>query len=344
MTWGKMKDGWISMSYVVLDKAQTTNPETTVPETTVPETTAPAVTKVTGTVKANGGLAVRKGPGTGYGVVKYLSNGAKVTITEQKKVGTMTWGKVSDGWISMTYVVLDKAQTTTPETTVPETTTPKTEESTLTGKVKVSDALSVRKGAGTSYAVVKYLYNGTKVTITKTQTVGGTKWGYIGSGWICMDYVVLDKAQTTTPETTVPETTTPKTEESTLTGKVKVSDALSVRKGAGTTYAVVKYLYNGTKVTITEVKEVSGTKWGYMGSGWICMDYVVLDQQTSENSGDVKTVTADCLNVRASASTSAKIVGYYYQGAKVTITETTTAGGIKWGKTSKGWICMDYVK
>ena len=238
---------------------ETTVPETTVPATTVPDTTAPAVTKVTGTVKANGGLAVRKGPGTGYGVVKYLSNGANVTITEQKKVGTMTWGKVSDGWISMNYVVLDKAQTTTPETTVPETTTPKTEESTLTGKVKVSDALSVRKGAGTSYAVVKYLYNGTKVTITKTQTV-------------------------------------------------------------------------------------RGTKWGYMGSGWICMDYVVLDQQTSVNNGDVKTVTADCQNVRQSASTSAKIVGYYYQGAKVTITETTTAGGTKWGKTTKGWICMDYVK
>ena len=360
--WGKAGEKWIALKFTNYAEAvkelekeeettvpettvpETTVPETTVPETTVPETTAPAVTKVTGTVKANGGLAVRKGPGTGYGVVKYLSNGAKVTITEQKKVGTMTWGKVSDGWISMTYVVLDKAQTTTPETTVPETTTPKTEESTLTGKVKVSDALSVRKGAGTSYAVVKYLYNGTKVTITKTQTVGGTKWGYIGSGWICMDYVVLDKAQTTTPETTVPETTTPKTEESTLTGKVKVSDALSVRKGAGTTYAVVKYLYNGTKVTITKTQTVSGTKWGYMGSGWICMDYVVLDQQTSENSGDVKIVTADCLNVRASASTSAKIVGYYYQGAKVTITETTTADGIKWGKTSKGWICMDYVK
>ena len=275
--WGKAGEKWIALKFTNYAEAvkelekeeettvpettvpETTVPETTVPETTVPETTAPAVTKVTGTVKANGGLAVRKGPGTGYGVVKYLSNGAKVTITEQKKVGTMTWGKVSDGWISMTYVV-------------------------------------------------------------------------------------LDKAQTTTPETTVPETTTPKTEESTLTGKVKVSDALSVRKGAGTTYAVVKYLYNGTKVTITEVKEVSGTKWGYMGSGWICMDYVVLDQQTSVNNGDVKTVTADCLNVRASASTSAKIVGYYYQGAKVTITETTTAGGIKWGKTSKGWICMDYVK
>ena len=73
------------------------------------------------------------------------------------------------------------------------------------------------------------------------------------------------------------------------------------------------------------------------------MDYVVLDKQTT-NTGDVRTVIADCLNVRESASTSAKIVGYYYQGAKVTILETKTAEGIKWGKTSLGWICMDYVK
>ena len=261
----------------------------------------------------------------------------------------MTWGKINEGWISMTYVVLDKAQTTTPETTVPETTKPATQETTLTGTVKASGGLSVRKDAGTSYARVKFIYSGTKVTITKTKMVGNTKWGYIGSGWISMDYVVLDsktEAKPTVPETTAPEATTPAKPETsnTQTGKVKVGDALSVRKGAGTTYAVVKYLYNGTKVTITEVKEVSGTKWGYMGSGWICMDYVVLDQQTSVNNGDVKTVTADCLNVRQSASTSAKIVGYYYQGAKVTITETTTAGGTKWGKTTKGWISMDYVK
>ena len=156
---------------------------------------------------------------------------------------------------------------------------------------------------------------------------------------------MLDKTTSTeekVPETTVPETTPEP--ENVQTGTVKVDDALSVRKGAGTSYAVVKFLYNGDKVTITEVKEVSGTKWGYIGSGWVCMDYVVLDKQTSENTGDVRTVTADCLNVREAASTSAKIVGYYYQGAKVTILETKTAEGIQWGKTSKGWICMDYVK
>jgi hypothetical protein len=56
------------------------------------------------------------------------------------------------------------------------------------------------------------------------------------------------------------------------------------------------------------------------------------------------TVTASCLNVRQSASTSAKIVGYYYEGDKVIILETKKADGITWGKTSMGWVSMDYVK
>ena len=59
---------------------------------------------------------------------------------------------------------------------------------------------------------------------------------------------------------------------------------------------------------------------------------------------DTKTVIADCLRVRKEASTSAEIVGYYYEGAKVQILETKEVDGTKWGRTSKGWISMDYVK
>ena len=34
--------------------------------------------------------------------------------------------------------------------------------------------------------------------------------------------------------------------------------------------------YGRFEVTITETKTVSGTKWGYIGTGWISMDYVVV--------------------------------------------------------------------
>lgn len=349
---------------------ETTVPETTVPETTAPEATEPAATAVTGTIKANGGLALRKGPGTGYARIKYLPNGSKVTILEQKKAGSMTWGRVSEGWISMTYVVLDKAETkpetkpeatepTVPETTVPETTAPEATEpaaTQLTGKIKASGGLALRKGPGFGYARIKYIANGTKVTILEQKKADNMTWGRISEGWISMNYVVLDKAETkpeaTTPETTVPETTVPETtapteskgEQTSITGTVKADGGLAVRGGAGTTYAVKKYIYNGSKVTVTEVKDVNGTKWGKVSEGWICMDYVVSDGQQSTENADTKTVIADCLRVRKTPSTSATIVGYYYQNAKVQILETQVVDGTTWGRTSKGWISMDYVK
>ena len=356
--WGNADGKWIALKYTnyaevtnateqtpeettppeTTAPAETTEPETTAP-TTEPETTAPAKT---GTVKANGGLSVRKGPGTGYERIKYLDNGAKVTILEEKTAGSMTWGKISDGWISMSYVVLDQSQTTTPETTAPETTTPS--QSGAAGTVKANGGLSVRQGPGTGYARIRYLANGTKVNILEQKD----GWGKISDGWISMSYVVLDQSQTTTPETTAPETTTPETTapstSTSQTGTVKVNDSLSVRTGAGTNNAVKRYLTNGTKVTVTEIKDVNGTKWGNIGDGWVSLDYVVLDGQSETTSADSKTVTADCLRVRQSASTSAQIVGYYYQNTKIQILETKTVDGTDWGKTSLGWVSMDYVK
>ena len=326
---------------------------------------------------------LRKGPGTNYSIVGTAHKGDKMIITETASGSGYEWGKADDKWIALQFTDYEEVikeqekEEETTEPTEPEPTTEPTETTTptqtteepaveatktvsgsvaaapgipkakITGTIKAEGGLAVRKGPGTGYEVVKYLDNGAKVTVTEQQKAGTTIWGKTADGWVSMKYVALDTDKTTNPEPTVPETTVPEPTEPSekeVTGTVKVEDALSVRKGAGTSYAIVKYLYNGDKVTITEVKEVSGTKWGYIGSGWVCMDYVVLDKQTAEKTDDVRTVTADCLNVREAASTSAKIVGYYYQGAKVTILETKTAEGIQWGKTSKGWICMDYVK
>ena len=131
-------------------------------------------------------------------------------------------------------------------------------------------------------------------------------------------------------------------EPKTQTGTVKVSDVLCIREGPGTGYKVVGYLRNGNKVTILE-KQTAGTMiWGKISKGWISLDYVELDGATAKP--QTKTVTADCLRVRSAAGTSNRIVAYLYAGAKVEILETTKVGGATWGKISKGWISMDYVK
>ena len=62
---------------------------------------------VTGTVNVRETLRVRGGPGTNYDVVGTLYPNDRVTITERKTVDGMEWGKISTGWISLDYVVLD---------------------------------------------------------------------------------------------------------------------------------------------------------------------------------------------------------------------------------------------
>ena len=118
---------------------------------------------------------------------------------------------------------------------------------------------------------------------------------------------------------------------------IQASGGLNIRSGAGSDYSVVGHYYNGDRVEILETKTVGSTVWGKTDKGWVSMDYVKLDVE-------IRTVTADSLTIRASASTSGKVVGYLYKGDKVTITETKTADGYTWGKCSKGWIALKYTK
>ena len=259
------------------------------------------------------------------------------------------WGKTSKGWISLDYVTLDST-TETQKPTQPEQNPTQPEQNptqpekptTWTGKVKIGqgECLRVRSGAGTSYSIVGYLYNGDKVTITEKKTVSKTVWGKTSKGWISLDYVTLDSATSDSTDTT-PEPSTKKM------GTVNVKDCLRVRKGPGTTYAVSGYLNPKERVEILATKTVNGTVWGQISKGWISMDYIVLDKTTSGNQSTTqtvtKTVTADCLRIRSNAGTGYSIVGYLYKGAKVQILETKKIGNTTWGKTSNGWISMDYV-
>lgn len=61
---------------------------------------------ITGTVNVQDFLRIRSGPGTNYEVVGTLTANENVTITETKEAEGMTWGKISSGWISMSYVTV----------------------------------------------------------------------------------------------------------------------------------------------------------------------------------------------------------------------------------------------
>jgi len=133
------------------------------------------------------------------------------------------------------------------------------------------------------------------------------------------------------------EDTTPSGANATVTS----SDGLNVRSGAGTSYSIVAKYNKGQRIEILETKTVGTTVWGKTVDGWVSMDYVQMD---GESVPEVRTVTATSLTIRATASTSGKVVGYLYKGDTVSITEKKTAGGYTWGKCSKGWIALEFTK
>lgn len=252
-TWGKISKGWICMDYVVLDEAEedTESKE----ETSTEDETGTTATKVEGTVTASS-LLIRTGPGTSYDVAGSYKKGTKVTILQQKEVGSTTWGKTAKGWVSMAYISLSEASDETGTTDKTES-TDKTETTGTKGIVKADGSLRIRSGPGTSYSVAGYVRDGSSVTITQTKVVGSTTWGKISKGWISLDYVELEGT-----------TDTDDTDTRTVT-----ASCLKVRAEAGTSSSVAGYLYYGAKVTILETKSVNGTSWGRIATGWICLDY-----------------------------------------------------------------------
>lgn len=56
------------------------------------------------------------------------------------------------------------------------------------------------------------------------------------------------------------------------------------------------------------------------------------------------TVTAEKLSIRSGAGTDQEKIGVYRRGEEVVIYETVIIDGANWGRTDKGWICIDYCK
>jgi hypothetical protein len=50
------------------------------------------------------------------------------------------------------------------------------------------------------------------------------------------------------------------------------------------------------------------------------------------------------MTIHTTAGAANTVVGSYEYGDMVTILETTSVNGVAWGRTDKGWICMDYVQ
>ena len=113
MKWGKVQDGWICLDYTnydaVVSGSDQNNTSSNNPAIPDPDNDSSQENQKTlsGIVHVNDFLRVRSGPGTTYSTVRFLFDGNKVKILEQKTVGSMVWGRISDGWVSMNYITTD---------------------------------------------------------------------------------------------------------------------------------------------------------------------------------------------------------------------------------------------
>ena len=196
----------------------------------------------------------------------------------------------------------------------------------------------------------------TALVVADYVDASGIKWGRLSSG----HWVKLGDPRIGTGN------------ENVVTNGVKVTitgDYLNVRTGPGTTYPVVAGVVQGNTVFLTRVVSVEGVLWGQFRAGWICLEYTDYSGglPTEEPGSDIPqipgtptvpenpqkpedkviatgTVTANRLYIRASAGSRGEPVGSYVQGDRVEILEQTSIGGTPWGRTDKGWICLNYVK
>lgn len=159
-------------------------------------------------------------------------------------------------------------------------------------------------------------------------------------------------------EPSVPETTEPVITDHTA----RVTSQLSIRNTPSKDGGTIGTLDAGDLIEVMRTSEVAGVLWGLITepvSGWICMDYVTMlnpnsDLGTSTPAQDSKTddettktdepqsfkgvITVNDLNIRNEPKTGT-VVGQYDKGDVVTILETKDG----WGRTSLGWISLDYV-
>lgn len=289
--WGKVQDGWICLDYtnfndVINGTGNTESNDQPSDETPVPENT-PTLNDtqmdsdispdnqrvVSGTVRVNDLLRIRSGPGTTYSTVGYLFNGNKVEILGQKAVGSMVWGQITRGWVSMDYIVTDRihmdssteANTEPPRETEPEQESAESGNNMETTAIKgtvIADALRVRSGPGTANSIVGFYYQNDTIAISEKTQVDSVYWGKTDKGWINMDYVLTDSSG---DEASPPAGNGVKT---------VIADCLRVRKETRINSRIAALLYYGDKVTVLETKTVDGTVWGRVDKGWICMDYV----------------------------------------------------------------------
>lgn len=340
--------GWACMYYINTNITQSNVADGTTNGGTATGGTATGSGYTSGIVTGTINLNVRSAPSASAQKVDSLKPGTRVVITEQQLNGGMIWGKVTNGWVSLSYVNLDSAT------------------SSGTGAigqiVRCFSGVNVRSAPGTNNALLGTIQVGSTVEVLETKMHGDQEWGRVGQGWISMYYVQIMTAAPSTGNNNAPVTqptestaatepsqSTAATEEVPVvtggvsyafTATVNAADGLNVRKDASKDADLAGTVNNGTALSITSLKlAADGKTWGYFDQygtpGWVNLDYVTV----TPIKGFVNPGTLNAY----SDSTSSNIVATLNMGDEVEVIALALNGSKVMGKIANpatGWIEM----
>ena len=286
---------------------------------------------------------------------------ANVTITNLMNVDEAVWGKTSYGWIELfdeSGAANDSAITLDP------------------AKFYVTaDTLTVRAEPANGADRVDVLIKGVEITVSQiyVDNIGNTIWGHadkIGEdvptydGWV--NLANKNVSRTGAPSVSGSTGSSSGSASGTvMTATVINTDSVRVRKTGATYGAVLGSLSRGSTYNVLEENDgwynldvdVDGDP--ETGS-WVSGQYLDIQEVTTStgststgssnaSSGTVETgmgIVANTytgVNIRTGAGTGNAAIGKYLTGTTVEILEVTTHGASKWGRTDKGWVCMDYI-
>ncbi len=315
--WGRVKEGWICMDYVTMVSnyeilAGLTGGNTGSNNGTV---TGAEVAIYTGVVASVGyDVNVRKTTSLDADKVRTLKAGESITLheiltvtkeTTEEKGNQTIITKDTEYWARVNDGYIKDPAIHVELHTLDEATYTVTE----------SEFLNVRSGAGTGNGSLFKLQKGDQVVVTRLQIVDGAVWGYV-------------EGNATEVSGGVDENGDPVYEDS----------------WDGEGWISLAYCTKGAVSVKTETPEVQQptVQQPIIGAG-SSVGGMVTNTSGYRYTGKVINVGGTPLNVRASASDTAKVVTTLNNGASLVIYETYNDGVYAWGRCDAGWVYLYYV-
>lgn len=262
-------------------------------------------------------LNLREGPGTGYGVILVIPEGAGVNIVENLQNGfyRVHYDGIS-GWVSADY--LDRSGGGNPAPGG-------------SGSATVTSALNLRLGPSTSDAILDVMPAGATVTLAGVSHNGFASVVYNGVwGWASWDYLTDGSSSPGTPGGGGTSFTT--------------SD-LNLRAGPSTGDAVLAVMPPGASVTLSGGSSNGFLSVVYNGvEGWAYADYLSTGGAPSPGGQSTPAATTSALNLRSGPGPGNAVITVMPAGASITVTGDPQAGffPVTYNGTS-GWAAADFV-